>query len=197
MLVLGLTGSIGMGKSEAAKSFSRAGVPVFDADSSVHRMYLEDTDLIKQVGEAFLGVVKDGSVDRAALGEKVFGNDLEIKRLEEIIHPHVTKERERFLRLQKGAGEDLAVLDIPLLYEKGVDVFCDKVLVVSCPENIQMDRVMQRNGMTSSKLSAILAKQMPDAEKRKRADFIIETDKGIEVMDQEIKALINDLRNTD
>ena len=196
MLVLGLTGSIGMGKSEAAKSFSRAGVPVFDADISVHRMYLEDKNLIQEVEKAFPGSVHEGVVNRKALGAMVFGHDDQISRLEKLIHPHVTKERERFLRIQRGADEPLAVLDIPLLYEKGVDAFCDKVLVVSCPEETQKERVMAREGMTAEKFNSIRSIQMSDEEKRKRADFIIETDKGIDAMDLQINILINKLRNT-
>jgi dephospho-CoA kinase len=177
MFVLGLTGSIGMGKSTTAKMFAAAGVPVQDADAVVHQLYEgEATPLIES---AFPGTTKDGKVDRAALGQRVLGDDAAIKKLEAIVHPLVAQARERFLAEAEHSGAPVAVLDIPLLFETGGDARCDAVVVVSAPSEIQRARAFERAGMTEQKLAAIMAKQITDEEKRRRADFVVDTSQGL------------------
>lgn len=178
MFVLGLTGSIGMGKSATAKMFAEAGVPVHDADAAVHQLYEgEATPLIES---AFPGTTSGGKVDRAKLGARVIGDADAIKRLEHIVHPLVAVARDRFLAQAERAGAKVALLDIPLLYETGGEENCDAVVVVSAPADVQRARSLERPGMTAEKLDAIIAKQMPDAEKRARADFVVDTSKGFD-----------------
>jgi dephospho-CoA kinase len=173
MIVLGLTGSIGMGKSTAAKMFVEAGVPVHDSDEAVHRLYAGAAAPL--VEAAFPGTVRDGVVDRPALAGKVLGNAEAMKRLESIIHPLVRADADAFLARHRAAGAPLAVLDIPLLFETGGRDRVDKVVVVSAPADVQRKRVLRRPGMTEEKLANILARQVPDAEKRRQADFVIDT----------------------
>ncbi|MEP9374550.1 dephospho-CoA kinase [Mesorhizobium sp. KR1-2] len=173
MIVLGLTGSIGMGKSTAAKMFAEAGVPVHDSDEAVHRLYAGAAASL--VEAAFPGTVHDGVVDRTALAGKVLGNAEAMKRLESIIHPLVRADADAFLARHRAAGAQLAVLDIPLLFETGGRDRVDKVVVVSAPADEQRKRVLRRPGMTEEKLASILARQVPDAEKRRQADFVINT----------------------
>lgn len=173
MIVLGLTGSIGMGKSTAAKMFAEAGVPVHDSDEAVHRLYAGAAAPL--VEAAFPGTVHDGVVDRTALAGKVLGNAEAMKRLESIIHPLVRADADAFLARHRAAGAQLAVLDIPLLFETGGRDRVDKVVVVSAPADEQRKRVLRRPGMTEEKLASILARQIPDAEKRRQADFVINT----------------------
>ena len=173
MIVLGLTGSIGMGKSTAAKMFAEAGVPVHDSDEAVHRLYAGAAAPL--VEAAFPGTVHDGVVDRTALAVKVLGNAEAMKRLESIIHPLVRADADAFLARHRAAGAQLAVLDIPLLFETGGRDRVDKVVVVSAPADEQRKRVLRRPGMTEEKLASILARQIPDAEKRRQADFVIDT----------------------
>ncbi|RDI62253.1 dephospho-CoA kinase [Microvirga subterranea] len=170
--VLGLTGSIGMGKSATADIFRRLGVPVHDADAAVHALYAGRAPPL--IEEAFPGTVANGAVDRAKLGAAVLGHPERMKRLEAIVHPLVREEEEAFLR-RVARPASLAVLDIPLLFETGAEARCDAVLVVSAPADVQRERVLRRPGMTEEKFKAILAKQMPDAEKRARAHFILDT----------------------
>jgi dephospho-CoA kinase len=177
-LVLGLTGSIGMGKSEAAKMFRRLGVPVFDADAAAHRLMAQGGAAVAAIDAAFPGVVKDGVVDRKALGDRVFGRPDDLRRLEGILHPRVRRARDRFLKLAQARRAPLAVFDIPLLFETGGERYCDAVLVVSAPAFIQRARVMARPGMSEEKFRAILAQQVPDHEKRRRADFVAPTGMG-------------------
>ena len=178
MFVLGLTGSIGMGKSTTAKMFAAEGVPVQDADTVVHKLYEgEATSLIEAT---FPGTTKNGIVDRTALGQRVLGDDAAIKKLEAIVHPLVARARERFLAEAERSGAAIAVLDIPLLFETGGDVRCDAVVVVSAPSDTQRKRAFERAGMTEQKLAAITAKQISDEEKRQRADFIVDTSQGFE-----------------
>src|SRR5215469_13074724 len=178
MFVLGLTGSHGMGKSTTAKMFAEEGVPVHDADAAVHRLYeAEATPLIEA---AFPGTTVDGKVNRDVLGRRVLGNAAAVKMLEEIVHPLVQKAEERFLAEAERAGATVAVLDIPLLFETGGEKRCDAVVVVSAPSEVQRVRAFERPGMTEQKFHRILANQMPDAEKRARADFVVDTSRGLD-----------------
>ncbi len=175
MRVLGLTGSIGMGKSAAARALRRLGVPVHDADAAVHRLLGPGGGAVAAVARAFPGVVADGAVDRAALGRRVFNNPAALARLEAILHPLVQRSEQRFLRGALARREPVAVLDIPLLFEIGGERRCDAVIVVSAPRFVQEARVLRRKGMTAARLLAVRARQMPDAEKRRRADFVVPT----------------------
>ena len=175
MLVIGLTGSIGMGKSTAAAMLRRLGLPVHDADAAVHRLMARGGAAVADVSAAFPGVEKDGAIDRGLLGARVLDDDAAMKRLEAILHPLVRAEARRFLAKQARQRRPLAVLDIPLLYETGGDRLCDAVIVVSAPPYIQRVRVLRRPGMSEAKFRAILRRQMPDAEKRRRADFVVQT----------------------
>lgn len=188
MFVLGLTGSIGMGKSTTARFFAEEGVPLHDADAAVHRLYEgEATPLIEA---AFPGTTSGGRVDRDKLAKKVLGDSAAIKRLETIIHPLVGRAEARFL--DEAARKDAAVvvLDIPLLFETGADRRCDAVVVVSAPADVQRARAFERPGMTEEKFQAILAKQMPDAEKRARADFVVDTSKGFDAARAQVREIL-------
>lgn len=175
---LGLTGSIGMGKSTAAGMFRCLGVPVHDADAAVHALFQVGGDAVEPVGEAFPEAVRDGAVDRAALGAAVFGDAARLARLEAIVHPLVRRSAERFLRRARARRSPLAVFDVPLLFETGAAGRYDAVAVVSAPAFVQAQRVLARPGMTLERLAAILARQTPDAEKRRRADFVLLTGLG-------------------
>jgi dephospho-CoA kinase len=188
MFILGLTGSLGMGKSTTAKFFAEEGVPVHDADAVVHRLYEgEATPLIEA---AFPGTTAGGKVDREKLGAHVIGNAEAIKKLEGIVHPLVAKARDAFLAEAERSGAKVAVLDIPLLFETDGDKRCDAVAVVSAPEAVQRQRVLERPGMTEQKLAAMLAKQMPDAEKRARADFVVDTSRGFEAAREQVRDIL-------
>lgn len=188
MFLLGLTGSIGMGKSATAKMFAEEGVPVHDADAVVHRLYEgEATPLIEA---AFPGTTSGGKVDRVKLGQRVLGDDDAIKRLEQVVHPLVTAARERFVAEAERNGAAVAVLDVPLLFETGGDKRCDAVVVVSAPADIQRARAFERPGMTDEKFTAIMAKQMPDAEKRRRADFVVDTSKGFDAARAQVRDIL-------
>ncbi len=173
-LLLGLTGSIGMGKSTVAAMFAEEGVPVFDADAAVHRMQGPGGSVVAAIESAFPGTTGSAGVDRQALGRAVLGDDAAMKRLEAIVHPAVAAERAAFLAAH--AGAPVVLLDIPLLFETGGDAQVDAVAVVSAAAEVQRSRVLARPGMTAAKLDAILARQLPDADKRARADFVIPTD---------------------
>ncbi|MCH8112257.1 MAG: dephospho-CoA kinase [Proteobacteria bacterium] len=175
MLILGLTGSIGMGKSRAARAFRRLGVPVFDADQMVHRLMERGGGAVSSVERAFPGTVREGAVDRVALGARVFGKSDELRRLERILHPRVRAACARFLKRARARRDAMVVLDIPLLLETGGDANCDYTAVVTAPHFVQRARVLARRGMTEEKFAAVLTQQMPDAEKRRRADFVIPT----------------------
>ncbi|WP_207485382.1 dephospho-CoA kinase [Arenibaculum pallidiluteum] len=178
MIVLGLTGSIGMGKTTAARMLRRLGCPVHDSDAVVHALMARGGAAVAAVGAAFPGSVRDGAVDRAALGASVFGDAAALKRLEAILHPRVRASQIRFLARSARRGVRIAVLDIPLLFESGSEGRVDVVAVVSAPFAVQRARVLARPGMTEAKFRAILARQMPDAEKRRRADFVVQTGLG-------------------
>lgn len=191
MIILGLTGSIGMGKSTTAKMFVDQGVPVHDSDMTVHRLYSGAAAPL--IEAAFPGTVKDGVVDRTILASKVLGDTAAIKRLEAIIHPLVRAEADAFLKRNRDAGTPVVVLDIPLLFETGGRERVDKVVVVTAPAEIQRERVLARPGMTAEKFEAILARQVPDAEKRRQADFIIDTGHGLEPARKAVQAIIAEL----
>jgi len=178
MIIIGLTGSIGMGKSTAAAMFRSLGVPVQDSDAAVHAMFAKGGAAVEAVGEAFPEVVKDGAVDRAALGKLVYGDKAALKKLESIVHPLVGKARDAFLAEMRARHEPVVVLDIPLLFEAKLDRLCDATVVVSAPRFLQEARVLSRPGMTRERLERILAQQMSDAEKRRRADFVVATGIG-------------------
>lgn len=178
MKVLGLTGSVGMGKSTAANMLRRMGVPVHDADAAVHRLMNRDGAAVAAVEAAFPGVSQEDAIDRQALGARVFGDPAALRRLEAILHPLVRAESEAWLRRQRRQREGLVVLDIPLLFESGGEGRCDAVIVVSAPYFVQRARVMRRPGMTEERFQQVLAQQMPDAEKRRRAQFVVSTGLG-------------------
>jgi dephospho-CoA kinase len=194
MKVIGLTGSIGMGKSTTATMFREAGIPVYDADAAVHDLYDEGGAAVGPVGEAFPGVVKDGRVDREALRQRVLGQPEELKRLNAIVHPLVGKDRVGFFAKAEADGADMVVLDVPLLFETGGHERVDAVVVVSAPPEQQRERVLARPGMTPDRLDAILAQQMADAEKRARAHFVIDTGCGLEPARAQVRDIIAALR---
>ena len=188
MFILGLTGSLGMGKSTTAKFFAEEGVPVHDADAAVHRLYAgEAAPLIEA---AFPGTTVDGKVDREKLGKAVLGKADAIKKLEQIVHPLVRADEQRFLAEAEASGAMVVVLDIPLLYETGGDKRCDAVVVVSAPAEMQRKRAFERPGMTEEKLQALLVKQMPDAEKRARADFVVDSGKGFDAAHAQVREIL-------
>jgi dephospho-CoA kinase len=178
MIVLGLTGSIGMGKSTAAAALRQMGIPVHDADRSVHRLMNHGGAAVGFVEAAFPGAVVAGAVDRTALGKKVFGDGDALKKLESILHPMVRAQERIFLHACRALGRRIAVLDIPLLFETGGEKRCDAVIVVSAPQFLQDQRVLRRKGMSPQRLAEVKARQMPDAEKRRRADFVVQTGMG-------------------
>jgi len=191
MIVLGLTGSIGMGKSTTAKMFADAGVPVHDSDETVHRLYAGKAAPL--VEAAFPGTTDGGVVDRAKLGTRVLGDAAALRRLEAIVHPLVRVDADAFLARQRAAGAPIAVLDIPLLFETGGRDRVDKIVVVTAPAEVQRARVLARAGMSEEKLAAILAKQVPDAEKRRQADFIVDTGQGFDAARAAVGAIIAEL----
>ena len=174
MIVIGLTGSIAMGKSTVSVMFREAGAPVFDSDEAVHRLY--SGPAAAEIDEAFPGVLVDGAVDRGRLSERVLNDPVALARLEAIVHPKVADSREKFLKEAAAAGRRVVVIDIPLLFEAGADKSVDLIVVVSAPEPVQKARALLRKGMTEARFAAIVAKQTPDREKRRRAHFVIETD---------------------
>jgi dephospho-CoA kinase len=175
MIVVGLTGSIGMGKTNAAETLRREGIAVHDADAAVHELLGPGGAAVAAVDEAFPGVARDGAIDRKELGRRVFHDAEALAGLEAILHPLVREDSRRFLERCKRASATLAVLDIPLLYEIGRDSECDAVILVTAPHSVQRERVLRRPGMTPARLADILARQMPDSEKRNLADFIVDT----------------------
>ncbi|MGH6818412.1 MAG: dephospho-CoA kinase [Methylovirgula sp.] len=194
MFVLGLTGSIGMGKSTAAAMFRAAGVKVHDSDAAVHALYRGAAAPL--VEAAFPGTVRDGSVDRAVLAARVVGDPAAMARLESLIHPLVRADRAVFLAAARAAGEDIVVLDIPLLFETGSENEVDAVLLVTASEAVQNARIAGRPDMTEAKLAAILARQMPDPEKRRRADFLIDTSAGMEDTERQVRELLHKIAVT-
>jgi len=193
MIVIGLTGSIGMGKSTIAERFRQLGIPVCDADAIVHELY--EGAAVEAIEAAFSGTTSGGKVDRIKLGQAVLGDPRGLKRLEAIVHPLVQAAEREFLRQAAELGAAMAVLEIPLLFETGGDARVDVTVVVSAPEEVQRKRVLERPGMTSSKLDAILNRQMSDSEKRRRADFVVDTGVSIEESYAKVDAIVEALRN--
>jgi dephospho-CoA kinase len=189
--VLGLTGSIGMGKSTTAGLFAGLGIPVHDADAAVHALYRGAAAPL--IEAAFPGTVRDGTVDRKALGARVLGDPEALGRLEAIVHPLVRGARDAFLARAAAARAPLAVLDIPLLLETGGDAGCDAVLVVTAPAEVQRARVLARPGMSEAALDAILSRQMPDAEKRKKAHFLVDTGRGVPAAARQVRDIVRAL----
>lgn len=190
MIVLGLTGSIGMGKSTVTAMFAEAGAVTWNADEAVHRLYARGGVAVGPVGEAFPGVVMDGAVDRARLAEALGRDETAFRRLEAIVHPLVAAGRGEDLEAARRAGVRLAVLDIPLLFETGGEQAVDAVVVVSAPAEVQAARVLARPGMTRERLDAILARQVPDAEKRARADFVVDTETSLEATRAQVAEIV-------
>ncbi len=190
MIVLGLTGSIGMGKSATAGLFAEAGVPVYDADASVHALYARGGAAVAPLAEAFPGVVSDGAVDRQRLRQKVLDDGEAMKRLEAIVHPLTAQAQIAFREKARAGGAAFVVLDVPLLFEAGAWRSCHYTLVVTAPAAVQRARVLARPGMTEAAFDAILSRQMPDAEKRARADFVLNTAHGFDFARDQVRAII-------
>ena len=190
MIVLGLTGSIGMGKSTTGRMFADEGALVWDADAAVHRLYAHGGAAVGPLGEAFTGVVVDGAVDRARLAEALGRDETAFRRLEAIVHPLVAQDRAEDLAAARAESVRLAVLDIPLLFETGGDAFVDAVVVVTADPEVQAARVLARSGMTRERFEAILARQTPDAEKRRRADFLVDTGRGLDTARAQVRQIV-------
>ncbi|HTF72953.1 MAG TPA: dephospho-CoA kinase [Bradyrhizobium sp.] len=190
MIILGLTGSIGMGKSTTAKLFAEAGVPVYDADATVHMLY--EGEAVPVIEAAFPGTTVDGKVDRNKLSARVVHDPAAIKRLEQIVHPMLGASRQKFLDDAERSGAPVAVVDVPLLFETGGEKRVDAVVVVTTTPELQHQRILARDNMTSEKLDAILARQLPDAEKRRRADFVVDTSDGLDAVRLRIRDILNE-----
>jgi dephospho-CoA kinase len=188
MIVLGLTGSIGMGKSTTATLFAEAGVPVYDADAAVHRLY--EGEAVAAIEAAFPGTTANDKVDRNRLSARVVHDSAAMKRLEEIVHPMLGASRQKFLHDAEQSGAPVAVVDVPLLFETGGEKRVDAVVVVTTSAELQRERILARPNMTEEKLAAILARQMPDAEKRKRAHFVVDTSHGLDPVRARIKDIL-------
>ena len=190
MILLGLTGSIGMGKSTTSRMFADGGALVWDADAAVHRLYARGGAAVEPLGVAFPGVVVDGAVDRTRLAERLGRDEDAFKRLEAIVHPLAAQDRADDLAAARARGVRLAVLDIPLLFETGGDAFVDAVVVVTADPEVQAARVLDRPGMTRDRFEAILARQTPDAEKRRRADFLVDTGRGLDAARDQVRQIV-------
>jgi len=195
MLVVGLTGGIGMGKSAAAERFAEHGIPVFDADACVHRLY--DGPAAERIEAAFPRATRKGRVDRTLLSERIAGSQERLRQLEQIVHPLVIEAELDFLREEEAKGTRLAVLEIPLLFETGADARVDVTVAVSAPDDVQRARVLSRPGMTADKLEHLLARQLPDAERRARADFVVDGGASLDHIRIEIDRLIESLKRRD
>ncbi|MGB3445794.1 MAG: dephospho-CoA kinase [Xanthobacteraceae bacterium] len=191
MRILGLTGSIGMGKSTTAKMFAEAGVPVYDADATVHRLY--EGEAAAAIEAAFPGTTVNGKVDRALLSPRVVHDAEAMKQLESIVHPMLRAHHQQFLDDAEKSGASVAVVDVPLLYETGGENRVDAVVVVTTAPDVQRERILARDGMTPEKLDAILAKQLPDAEKRRRADFIVDTSHGLDPVRIRVREILDEV----
>ena len=189
MIILGLTGSIGMGKSTTAKLFAEAGVPVYDADATVHMLY--EGEAAPSIEAAFPGTTVDGKVDRARLSARVVHDPAAMRQLEQIVHPMLGASRQKFLHDAEQSGAPVAVVDVPLLFETGGEKRVDAVVVVTTTPEIQRQRILARDNMTGEKLDAILARQLPDAEKRKRADFAVDTSHGLDPVRARIRDILD------
>lgn len=194
MIVIGLTGSIGMGKSTVAAMFAESGAPAFDSDAAVHALYAPGGAAVAPIEAAFPGVMQEGGIDRTALSARVVGDGDAMARLEAIVHPLVREAQAAFLTAQRAAGAKVAVLDIPLLLESGAPRGVNKVVVVSAPAEVQRARVLARAGMSVEKFERLLARQLPDAQKRARADFVIDTGGDLEATRAQVRAVLDALR---
>lgn len=197
MIVVGLTGSIGMGKSTVAKMFAEEGAPWFDSDAAVHALYAAGGAAVAPVEAAFPGVAQHGAIDRMALSAKVVGNPEALAKLEAIVHPLVRQAQATFLAAHRALGAPLAVLDIPLLFESTSTQGVDKIVVVSAPAEVQRERVLSRPGMTEEKFERLLERQTPDAEKRAKADFVIDTGGSFDDTRRQVRAVLDALREAD
>jgi dephospho-CoA kinase len=191
MLILGLTGSIGMGKSTTAKLFAEAGVPVYDADATVHKIY--QGEAASAIEAAFPGTTVDGKVDRDKLSARVVRDPAALKQLEQIVHPMLSAHHRKFLDDAERSGAPVAVVDIPLLFETGGEKRVDAVVVVTTSPAVQRERILSRDNMTGEKLDAILARQLPDAEKRERADFVVDTSHGLDPVRAQIRDILREV----
>jgi len=189
--VLCLTGSLGMGKSTAARFFAEAGVPVHDSDAAVHALY--EGEAVAAIEQAFPGSTANGKVDRGKLAAMVLNDSAALARLEAIVHPLVSASTEKFLTKTKAQGAEVVVLDVPLLFEAGLERRCDAIVVVSAPPEVQRRRALERPGMTEEKFTAILSKQLPDAEKCRRADFILDSSKDFEHTRAQVRDILSAL----
>lgn len=194
MKIIGLTGSIGMGKSTVAKMFAEAGAPAFNSDDAVHQLYERGGAAVDPVGKAFPGAVVDGAVDRGALSAALARDPAGFKRLEAIVHPLVRERQVTFMQASRAAGAQAVVLDIPLLFESGGEKNVDTVVVVSAPADVQRERVLSRPGMSVEKFEQLLARQTPDAEKRARSDFVIDTGGSLDATRAQVRAVLDALR---
>ncbi|MQV99631.1 dephospho-CoA kinase [Sinorhizobium medicae] len=192
MIIVGLTGSIGMGKSTAAGMFRELGVPVNDADEVVHQLYRGEA--VEPIEAAFPGVAKDGTIDRSELSQRLVAAPERLAELEQIVHPLVRAREQEFLARCKAAGSPFVVLDIPLLFETKAETRVDRVIVVTCDPEMQKERVLKRPGMMAEKFAMILKRQVPDSEKRSRADYVVDTSDSFDVTRQQIRAIVDDLR---
>jgi dephospho-CoA kinase len=190
MIILGLTGSIGMGKSTTAKLFAEAGVPVYDADATVHKIY--EGEAVPAIEAAFPGTTVGGKVDRNRLSAQVVHDPVAMRKLEQIVHPMLGASRQKFLHDAEQSGAPVAVVDVPLLYETGGEKRVDAVVVVTTTPEIQRQRVLARDNMSGERLDAILARQLPDAEKRKRADFVVDTSHGLDPVRARIRDILSE-----
>jgi dephospho-CoA kinase len=194
-ITIGLTGSIGMGKSETARLFAEAGIPVYDSDAVVHRLYDSDGAAVDIIAKNFPGAVQDGKVDRAILRDMVSGDEEALARLGHLVHPLVAAERDRFLKEAERSGAAMVVLDIPLLFEIGAHGEVDAIVVVSAPAHIQRERVLARPGMTPELFDSLVQKQLPDAEKRAKAHFVVVTDKGLDHAREQVQMIVAALKD--
>jgi dephospho-CoA kinase len=194
MIILGLTGSIGMGKTTTAKMFADEGCPIFDADAAVHKLYQKEGKAVALIRAVFPDAIKDGAIDRAVLGQHMRADPLNLKVLESFIHPWVSEVRAAFLKKAQSDEADIVVFDVPLLFETGGDKAVDHTIVVTAPAEVQKERVMARPGMTKDLFETLLSRQMSDAEKRKRADFIISTAVSLSDTREQVQRLCRKLR---
>jgi dephospho-CoA kinase len=192
--VIGLTGSLAMGKSETAKLFAAEGVAVHDADAAIHRAYAKGGAAAAKIAEIFPDAIKGGAVDRAALSARLAGDPAALARLEALVHPLVALDRDAFLREETARGTPIVLLDVPLLFETGAEAGMDALVVASAPETVQRQRALERPGMTMEKLGSLLSRQMPDVEKRAKAHYVVVTDKGLDHARSQVQMILSEIR---
>ena len=192
--IIGLTGSIAMGKSETAKLFAAEGVAVHDSDAAIHKLYGKDGAAAAKIAKLFPGTVMNGAVDRAALSALVAGDPAALAKLEAAVHPLVAAERDAFLRQASAKGTPIVLLDIPLLFETGAEAGMDALVVASAPQTVQRARALERPGMTAEKFAALLARQLPDVEKRARAHYVVVTDKGLDHARDQVRMILSEIK---